>query len=75
MMHYDQLKRIEKNYANWLRTRPFFDSTKVDRNEYNKWALFIYYHKGMSHATKKEIATELGDVQLKWVMIDAEKQK
>lgn len=74
-MHYDKLKRIERDYIDWLKKRPFFDSTKVDRNEEGKWALWICYHKGMSPATKKEIATELGDIQLKFFMIDAEKQK
>ena len=74
-MNYDQLKRIERNYAIFLKKQPYFESTKVAENEYGKWALWIYYHKGMSHATKKVIATELGDVQLKWVMLDVEKQK
>lgn len=73
-MNYDQLKRIEKNYGEWLKKQPFFENTKIDLNEHGKWALWICYHKGMSHATKKEIATELGDVQLKWFMI-AEIQK
>lgn len=74
-MNYDQLKRIERNYTEFLKKQPFFESTKVDVNENGKWALWINYRSGMSHATKKEIATELGDVQLKWVMIGAEKQK
>jgi len=74
-MNYDQLKRIEKNYAEYLKKKPFFESTKVEVNEHGKWALWINYRNGMSHATKKEIASELGDVQLKWFMIDAGKQK
>jgi len=74
-MNFDQLAKIEKNYQEWLRKQPFFESTKIEINENNKWALRINYRKGMPHSVKKEIATELGDVQLKWVMIDAEKQK
>lgn len=69
-MNLDQLKRIEKNYREWLKKQPFFENTKVELNEHGKWALWIYYRKGMPHATKKEIATELGDVQLKWFMIE-----
>ena len=74
-MNYDQLRRIEKNYAEFLKKKPFFASTQVAENEHGKLALWINYRNGMSHVTKKEIATELGDIQLKWVMIDAEKQR
>lgn len=74
-MHYEKLKKIERDYADWLRRRPFFESSKVEKNEYGKFALWICYHKGMSNATKKEIATELGDVPLKFFMIDAETRK
>lgn len=74
-MNFDKLKRLEKNYSEFLKKQPFFESSKVEMNEHGKWALWICYHQGMSHATKKEIATELGDVQLKFFMVDAEKQK
>lgn len=74
-MNYDQLAKIERNYKEWLNSMSHFDSTKIEINEQGKWALRINYKKGMPHSVKKEIATELGDVQLKWVVIDAEKQK
>jgi hypothetical protein len=74
-MYYDKLKRLEKNYSEFLRKQPFFESSKVEVNEHGKWALWICYRKGMSHATKKAIATELGDIQLKFFMIDDETQK
>jgi hypothetical protein len=74
-MNFDQLVKIEKNYQEWLRKQSHFESTKIEVNENGKWALRINYRKGMPHSVKKEIASELGDVQLKWVMIDAEKQK
>ena len=74
-MNFDKLKRIEKNYSTFLKRQPFFDSSKVEMNEEGKWAIWICYRKGMTIATKKEIASELGDVQLKFFMIDAETQK
>jgi len=74
-MNYDKLKRLEKNYSDFLKRQPFFESSKVEQNEHGKWALWICYRNGMSHATKKEIATELGDIQLKFFMVDGEKQK
>jgi hypothetical protein len=75
MMHYDKLKRLEKNYSDFLKKQPYFENTKVELNEDGKWALWICYRKGMSPTTKKEIATELGDIQLKFFMIDGETQK
>lgn len=74
-MLYDKLKRLEKNYSEFLKAQPYFDSSKVEMNESGKWALWICYRKGMSCTTKKEIATELGDIQLKFFMVDEEKQK
>lgn len=65
-MNYDQLKRLEKQYSNWLKGRPFFESSKVGTNENGKWVIHINYKDGMSNSTKKEIATELGDIPLKW---------
>jgi hypothetical protein len=74
-MNFDKLKRLEKNYSEFLKRQPFFENSKVEINEHGKWALWICYRKGMTTATKKEIATELGDIQLKFFMIDEEKQK
>ena len=69
-MNYDTLRRMEKKYADWLSQVPFFAGTKVELNENKKYALWIMYRKGMTTAIKKEIATELGDIQLKFFMID-----
>jgi len=74
-MHFDKIKKKKKNYSDFLKRQPFFESTKVEQNEAGKWALWICYRNGMSHATKKAIATELGDIQLKFFMVDGEKQK
>lgn len=71
---HERLRKLEKNYSDFLKRQPFFESSKVDVNENGKLALWICYRKGMSNATKKEIATELGDIQLKFHMIE-EKQK
>jgi hypothetical protein len=68
-MTYDHLKKLEAQYINWLRRIPYFESTKIITNEKGKWVIGIYYKEGMSHATKKEIATELGDIPLKWTML------
>jgi len=72
---FDKLKRLERNYSEFLKRQPFFESSKVEMNEHGKWAVWICYRKGMTNATKKEIATELGDIQLKFFMVDAETQK
>lgn len=74
-MHYDKLKRLEKNYSDFLKRQPFFESSKVELNEQGKWAIWICYKNGMSTATKKAIATELGDIQLKFFMVRDETQK
>jgi hypothetical protein len=65
-MSYDQLKRLEKQYSVWLQRMPFFESSKVATNENGKYVIQINYKEGMSNATKKEIATELGDLPLKF---------
>lgn len=67
-MNYDKLKKIEKSYADWLKRIPFFESTQIATVE-GKSVLQVNYRKGMTTAVKKEIATELGDVPMKWNMI------
>jgi len=64
-MNYDKLKKIERSYADWLKRMPFFESSQVATVE-GKWVLQINYRKGMTNAVKREIATELGDVPMKW---------
>ena len=49
-MNFDQLAKIEKNYKDWLKKQPHFESTKIEINENGKWALRINYHKGMPHS-------------------------
>ncbi len=72
-MTYDHLKKLEKQYSEWLKKRPFFESTKLTTNEKGQWVIGIQYQKGMSNATKKEIASELGDIPLKWIMLPENK--
>jgi hypothetical protein len=67
-MNYDELKKIERSYADWFKRMPFFESSQVVSVE-GKWVLQINYRKGMANTTKREIATELGDVPMKWVLL------
>lgn len=68
-MTYDHLRRLETQYANFLKRMPYFESSKVITNEKGKWVIGIHYRQGMSSAVKKEIATELGDIPLKFIML------
>lgn len=65
-MTYEKLIRLEKQYKDWLAKKPYFISTKVDKTDGKNLAIWINYRKGMTIATKKEIATELGDIPLKF---------
>jgi hypothetical protein len=68
-MKFDELRKVEKEFAEYLKKFPQIDSTKIQTNENKEWALWIIYKKGLSIADKREIATELGDVPLKWQLI------
>jgi hypothetical protein len=63
---YEKLTKLERQYKDWLAKKPFFVNTKVEMSEGKNWAIWINYKKGMTIATKKEIATELGDIPLKF---------
>lgn len=65
-MNYDKLIKLEKQYKSWLSKKPYFIGTKVEITSEKTWAIWINYKKGMTIATKKEIATELGDIPLKF---------
>ena len=68
-MTYDKLKKLEKQYKDWLSKKPFFVDSKVDTTDGKNWAIWINYKKGMTITTKKEIASELGDIPLKFNQI------
>lgn len=68
-MTYDKLVKLERQYKDWLAKKPFFVSTKVDAPDNKNWAICINYKKGMTIATKKEIATEMGDIPLRFNQI------
>lgn len=65
-MNFDQLKKLEAKYKNFLSKFKFVTSTKVQTNEEKKWVIWICYKKGLSIQQKKEIATEMGDIPLKF---------
>ena len=66
-MTYEQLRKVEKEFSTYLSAKPFFISTKVKMvEELGEFALWVFYKKGMTSKTKREIATELGDIPLKW---------
>lgn len=65
-MNYDQYKRLEKQYADFLNRQPNFHSTKIQNNENGKLVLWINYTTGMPIYVKKRIATELGDIPLRF---------
>ena len=68
-MTYEKLIKLERQYKDWLAKKPFFVSTKVDTTDNKNWTICINYKKGMTIATKKEIATEMGDIPLKFNQI------
>lgn len=65
-MIYEKLVKLEKQYKDWLSKKPYFVNTRVEMVDGKNWAIWINYRKGMTIATKKEIATELGDLPLKF---------
>jgi hypothetical protein len=65
-MNLDQLKKLEAKYKSFLATFPYVISTKVEMNDQKKWAIWICYKSGLTIRQKKEIATEMGDIPLKF---------
>lgn len=63
-MTFDQLRKIEKEYSNWLSKQGVIE-TKIQKTTEGSFALWLYY-KELSIKKKKEIATELGDIPLKF---------
>jgi hypothetical protein len=66
MHNYDQFKKLEVKYKDFLSKFRHVLSTKVEKNDNGQWAIWICYRKGITIQQKKEIATEMGDIPLKF---------
>lgn len=66
-MSFDQMKKVQKEHNAWICSQPHCVSTDVRKNEAGDVCLCIFYKPGTTIAVKKKIATELGDIQLKWI--------
>ncbi len=66
-MKFETLRKLELKYTDYLKSFPLFEKTQIKMNERKEYVLCVHYKKGLSISEKKEIATELGDIPMKWI--------